>query len=91
MRWTWSWLHGTELNIGPDGSVDWDANFLDRLDGGSSSPSTATRSSVSDLGNMLYGVGIGVGAAQRGWLTPDDVDQHLAAGQAARLSSAKGR
>jgi DNA polymerase (family X) len=39
-------LHGTELNIGPDGSVDWDADFLEGFD---------------------------VGAAQRGWLTPDDV------------------
>jgi DNA polymerase (family 10) len=25
-------LHGTELNIGPDGSVDWDADFLDGFD-----------------------------------------------------------
>src|SRR6478752_1497293 len=25
-------LHGTELNIGPDGSVDWDAGFLEGFD-----------------------------------------------------------
>src|SRR6202020_3479708 len=25
-------LHGTELNIGPDGEVDWPAEFLDRFD-----------------------------------------------------------
>ena len=25
-------LHGTELNIGPDGSVDWDADFLEGFD-----------------------------------------------------------
>src|SRR6185369_11106736 len=25
-------LHGTELNIGPDGSVDWDADFLAGFD-----------------------------------------------------------
>jgi histidinol phosphatase-like PHP family hydrolase len=25
-------LHGTELNIGPDGTVDWDADFLDGFD-----------------------------------------------------------
>ena len=148
-------LHGTELNIGPDGEVDWDADFLagfdicvasvhshfdqsraemtrrfvarlreparqrhrppdhpadrqaaagrrglrrgvpglradrhragdqrlpDRLD----LPSDHIRAardagvkfaidtdahSVADLGNMRYGVG----TAQRGWLTPDDV------------------
>jgi DNA polymerase (family 10) len=25
-------LHGTELNIDPDGNVDWDADFLDGFD-----------------------------------------------------------
>jgi histidinol phosphatase-like PHP family hydrolase len=25
-------LHGTELNIAPDGSVDWDADFLSGFD-----------------------------------------------------------
>jgi DNA polymerase (family 10) len=148
-------LHGTELNIGPDGSVDWDADFLDGFDICVASvhshfeqsraemtrrfvaacenphvnvighptarrmgkrppvevdfgelfracartgtaleinaspqrldlPSDHIRAardagvrfaidsdahSVSDLGNMPYGVG----TAQRGWLTPDDV------------------
>ena len=148
-------LHGTELNIGPDGSVDWDAGFLEGFDicvasvhshfGQSRAemtrrfvaacenphvnvighpttrrmgkrppvevdfgelfracartgtaleinaspqrldlPSDHIRAardagvrfaidsdahSVSDLGNMPYGVG----TAQRGWLTPDDV------------------
>ncbi len=148
-------LHGTELNIGPDGSVDWDAGFLEGFDICVASvhshfglsraemtrrfvaacenphvnvighpttrrmgkrppvevdfgelfracartgtaleinaspqrldlPSDHIRAardagvrfaidsdahSVSDLGNMPYGVG----TAQRGWLTPDDV------------------
>ena len=148
-------LHGTELNIGPDGSVDWDADFLAGFDLCVASvhshfeqpraemtrrfvaacenphvnvighptarrigrrppvevdfgelfracartgtaleinaspqrldlPSDHIRAardagvkfaidsdahSVSDLGNMPYGIG----AAQRGWLTPDDV------------------
>jgi DNA polymerase (family X) len=148
-------LHGTELNIGPDGSVDWDAGFLEGFDICVASvhshfeqsraemtrrflaacenphvnvighpttrrmgkrppveldfgelfracartgtaleinaspqrldlPSDHLRAardagvkfaidsdahSVSDLGNMPYGVG----TAQRGWLTPDDV------------------
>jgi DNA polymerase (family 10) len=148
-------LHGTELNIGPDGSVDWDADFLGGFDicvasvhshfeqsraemtrrfvaacenphvnvighptarrmgrrppvevdfgelfGACARTGTALEinaspqrldlpsdhiraardagvrfavdsdaHSVSDLGNMPYGVG----TAQRGWLTPDDV------------------
>jgi len=132
-------LHGTELNIGPDGSVDWDADFLAGFDICVASvhshfdqsraemtgrfvtacenphvnvighpttrrigkrtgtaleinaspqrldlPSDHIRAardagvrfaidsdahSVSDLGNMPYGIG----TAQRGWLTPDDV------------------
>ena len=39
-------LHGTELNIDPDGEVDWDASFLEGFDltaPCTTSPSPATR------------------------------------------------
>jgi len=88
-------LHGTELNIGPDGEVDWDAvfeaaagtgtameinAFPDRLDlndelilrarghGVRFAINTDSHSTVH-LNHLRYGVG----TAQRGWLTADDV------------------
>jgi len=54
----------------PDGS--WYLNntgFLVSRDAGVKFAIDSDAHSVSDLGNMPYGVG----TAQRGWLTPDDV------------------
>jgi DNA polymerase (family X) len=36
-------LHGSELNIAPDGSVDWDADFLSGFDICVASVQTKTR------------------------------------------------
>ena len=77
-------LHGTELNIAPDGSVDWPGDFLAGFDLCVASVHShfdqpraemtrrfvdSDAHSVADLDNVPYGVG----TAQRGWLTPDDV------------------
>lgn len=73
-------LHGTELNIGPDGEVDWPEEFLAGFDlrdedilrakrFGAKFAIDSDAHSAVHLGQLRYGVG----TAQRGWVTSDDV------------------
>lgn len=69
-------LHGSELNIAADGSLDWDDDFLAGFDVLVAFAIDTDAHAVPHLDYTRYGVAVGqLGGSRRG-------DQHLAAGPA---------